>query len=112
MSQSSPRPPWLTDNGREACGTERHPCELYLDLNGIEHRRTRVRTPRTNGFVERFNGTVLDEFFRLALRDTFYDSVEAMQADLDAWLVHYNTERPHLELAPNSTGHLGITMEA
>lgn len=86
----------LTDNGREFCGTERHPYELYLDLNGIEHRRTRVRTPRTNGFVERFNGTVLDEFFRVAMRDTFYDSVEALQADLDAWLVHYNTERPHL----------------
>lgn len=58
--------------------------ELYLDINGIEHRRTRVRTPRTNGFVERFNSTVLDEFFRVTMRDTFYDSVEALQADLDA----------------------------
>lgn len=86
----------LTDNGREFCGTERHPYELYLDLNGIEHRRTKVRTPKTNGFVERFNGTVLEEFFRLKMRETFYDSVEAMQQDLDAWLVHYNTERPHL----------------
>ena len=27
---------------------------------------------------------------------TFYDTVEALQADLDAWLVHYNTQRPHL----------------
>lgn len=86
----------LTDNGREFCGTETHPYELYLELNGIEHRRTKVRTPRTNGFVERFNGTVLDEFFRVKMRETFYDSVEALQADLDAWLVHYNTERPHL----------------
>jgi len=110
----------LTDNGRvrpaartggaaaSLCGTERHPYELYLDLNGIEHRRTKVRTPRSeplsaigprtmaSGFVERFNGTVLEEFFRLKMRETFYDSVEAMQQDLDAWLVHYNTERPHL----------------
>lgn len=86
----------LTDNGREFCGTEKHPYELYLDLNGIEHRRTKVRTPRTNGFVERFNGTVLDEFFRVKMRENFYDSVEALQADLDAWLIHYNTERPHL----------------
>ena len=86
----------LTDNGREFCGTETHPYELYLDLNGIEHRRTKVRTPRTNGFVERFNGTVLDEFFRVKMRETFYDGVEALQADLDAWLHHYNTERPHL----------------
>ena len=76
----------LTDNGREFCGTERHPYELYLELNGIEHRRTRVRTPKTNGFVERFNGTVLDEFFRVKMRETFYESVEALQADLDAWL--------------------------
>jgi transposase InsO family protein len=86
----------LTDNGREYCGTENHPYELYLDLNGIEHRRTRVRSPKTNGFVERFNGTVLEEFFRPALRERFYESVEALQADLDAWLVHYNRERPHL----------------
>jgi transposase InsO family protein len=82
--------------GREFCGTERHPYELYLDLNGIEHRRTKVRTPRTNGFVERFNGTVLDEFFRVKMRETFYETVEALQSDLDAWLLHYNTERPHL----------------
>ena len=86
----------LTDNGREFCGTDAHPFELYLALAGIEHRKTRVRTPRTNGFVERFNGTVLDEFFRVKMRETFYASVEALQDDLDAWLVHYNTERPHL----------------
>jgi len=86
----------LTDNGREFCGAENHSYELYLDLNGIEHRRAKVRTPKTNGFVERFNGTVLDEFFRVKMRETFYASVEALQADLDAWLVHYNTERPHL----------------
>ena len=45
--------------------------------------------------MERFNGTVLDEFFRKAFREEFYDSVESLQKDLDAWLVHYNTERPH-----------------
>jgi transposase InsO family protein len=86
----------LTDNGREFCGTETHPYELYLDLNGIAHRRTKVRTPKTNGFVERYNGTVLDEYFRVKLRENLYDSVEALQADLDDWLVHDNTERPHL----------------
>ncbi|QFT29537.1 Integrase core domain protein [Labrenzia sp. THAF82] len=81
----------LTDNGREFCGTETHPYELYLDLNGIEHRRTKVKTPKTNGFVERFNGTVLDEFFRIKMRETFYESVEALQSDLDKWLTHYTT---------------------
>ncbi len=39
---------------------------------------------------------VLDEFFRGKMRETFYETVDALKADLDAWLVHYNTERPHL----------------
>ena len=86
----------LTDNGREFCGTERHPYELYLALNDIEHRKTKVRSPRTNGFVERFNGTVLEEFFRPVMHASCSTSVEALQADLDAWLHHYNHERPHL----------------
>lgn len=85
----------LTDNGREFCGTDTHPYELYLALNDIEHRRTRVRTPRTNGFVERFQRTVLEEFFVQTLRTNFYETVEALQADLDAWLRFYNIERPH-----------------
>lgn len=85
----------LTDNGREFCGTDTHPYELYLALNDIEHRRTRVRTPRTNGFVERFQRTVLEEFFVQTLRTTFYETVEALQADLDTWLRFYNIERPH-----------------
>jgi transposase InsO family protein len=85
----------ITDNGREFCGKDTHPYELYLELNDIEHRRTQVRRPQTNGFVERFNLTVLDEFFRITFRKKFYESVETLQEDLDAWLVHYNTERPH-----------------
>jgi len=85
----------LTDNGREFCGTESHPYELYLSLGDIEHRTTRVRSPRTNGFVERFNRTVLDEFFRPAFRRRFYASVAALQKDLDKWLHHDNHERPH-----------------
>lgn len=85
----------LTDNGREFCGTDNHPYELYLALNDIEHRRTKVRSPQTNGFVERFQRTVLEEFFVETLRTTFYETVAALQADLDAWLHFYNTERPH-----------------
>ena len=85
----------LTDNGREFCGTETHPYELYLALNDIEHRRTKLRKPQTNGFIERFNRTALDEFFRIAFRTTFYEAVEPLQADFDRWLVEYNTERPH-----------------
>lgn len=86
----------LTDNGREYCGRAMiHPYEIFLELNDIEHRRTKVATPRTNGFVERFNRTILDEFFREAFRKKFYASVDELQKDLDQWLHHYNHERTH-----------------
>lgn len=59
----------LTDNGREYCGRlTHHHYEIYLELNGIEHRKTRIATPKTNGFAERFNRTVKEEFFDIALR--------------------------------------------
>jgi hypothetical protein len=38
----------------------------------------------------------LEEFFRSSLRSRLYESVEPSLADLDAWLHHYNHERPHL----------------
>ncbi len=85
----------LTDNGTEFCGTPEHPYELYLALNEIEHRRTPVRRPQSNGFVERFNRTVNEEFFQRAWRQKLYTSLEELQADLDEWLRYYNYERPH-----------------
>ena len=44
----------LSDNGREFCGRkDRHPYELFLQLEEIEHRTTKVRRPWSNGFIER-----------------------------------------------------------
>jgi transposase InsO family protein len=86
----------LTDNGREYCGRPMiHPYQIFIEFNDIQHRKTKVATPRTNGFVERFNRTVLDEFFRETFRSKFYGSVEELQQDLDQWLQYYNYERPH-----------------
>jgi transposase InsO family protein len=45
-----------TDNGREFCGKPHsHTYELFLALEEIEHRTTKIRSPRPNGFVERMN---------------------------------------------------------
>jgi len=86
----------LSDNGREFCGRpDRHPYELFLQLEEIEHRTTRVKRPQSNGFVERLHRTLLDEHFRVMGRKKFYEAVEEMQRDLDAYLVTYNTKRPH-----------------
>lgn len=86
----------LSDNGREFCGRpDRHPYELFLQLEEIEHRTTRVKRPQSNGIVERLHRTLLDEHFRVEGRRTWFESVEEMQAVLDDYLVHYNTKRPH-----------------
>jgi len=49
-----------------------HPFELLLALEEIEHRTTKIRTPRTNGFGERMNRTLLDDCFRVTRRTTWY----------------------------------------
>src|SRR5215472_16302890 len=50
----------LTDRGTEYCGApERHEYELYLAVENIDHTRTKVKSPQTNGMVERFHRTVL-----------------------------------------------------
>jgi transposase InsO family protein len=86
----------LTDNGREYCGrADHHPFELFLQLEDIEHRKTKVRRPQSNGFVERLHRTLLDEHFRIKGREKFYESVDEMQKDLDKYLEFYNTKRTH-----------------
>jgi transposase InsO family protein len=72
-----------------------HPYELLLGLEGIEHRTTRVHTPRTNGFVERMSRTLLDECLRVAGRTTWYVEIDEIQSDLDAFIEHYNLRRSH-----------------
>ena len=86
----------LTDRGTEYCGNpERHEYELYLEVEDIDHTRTKTKSPQTNGICERFNRTVLDEFYRVAFRKKLYTSMEQIQEDLDAWLREYNEVRPH-----------------
>lgn len=86
----------LTDRGTEFCGRpESHDYELYLAVENIDHTRTKARSPQTNGICERFHKTVLDEFYRVAFRKRVYQTIEALQADLDAWMQEYNAVRSH-----------------
>jgi transposase InsO family protein len=86
----------LTDRGVEFCGNrEKHEYELYLDIEDIEHTKTKVRHPQTNGICERFHQTIQNEFYAIAFRKKIYNSLEEMQKDLEVWLEHYNKERPH-----------------
>lgn len=84
----------LTDRGTEFCGSpDKHPYQLYLQLNDIDHSKTKVRSPQSNGICERFHQTVLNEFYRVTFRKKIYSDIETLQRDLDEYMVEYNTER-------------------
>lgn len=86
----------LTDRGTEYCGNpERHEYELYLAVENIDHTRTKTRSPQTNGIVERFHKTLLNEFYRTAFRKRVYATIDELQNDLDAWMTEYNEHRSH-----------------
>ncbi len=86
----------LTDCGNEFCGRQdSHPYEVFLELNTIDHTRTKPAHPRTNGICERFHGTILNEFYRVAFRTKLYATLADLQVDLDEWLVTYNYQRTH-----------------
>lgn len=86
----------LTDRGTEYCGRpEAHDYQLYLALNDIEHTKTKVRHPQTNGICERFHKTILNEFYQVTFRKKIYLSIEELQTDLNDWLRYYNHDRTH-----------------
>ena len=92
----------LSDNGREFCGRpDRHPYELFLQLEEIDHRTTKVNRPQSNGIVKRFHRTLLDEHFRAEGRRTWFETIDEMQGALDTLLLTYNRKRPHQDRGMN-----------
>ncbi len=75
----------LTDCGSEYRGAFDQACAVY----GIRHTRTRPRHAWTNGFVERLQGTILTELWRVEFRRRFFTHLRALQAALDRYLDRY-----------------------
>ena len=96
MDQELPLLRVLTDRGTEYCGkVEHHDYQLYLAVNDIDHTKTKVRHPQTNGICERFHKTILQEFYQVTFRKKVYSNLEDLQEDLDVWIDYYNNERTH-----------------
>jgi len=89
----------LTDNGKVFTGRfGAKDTEVLFDRmcreNGIDHLLTAPRRPTTTGKIERFHRTMRQEF----LTGRMFEDLPAAQGELDAWVVSYNTERPHTAL--------------
>jgi transposase InsO family protein len=86
----------LTDRGTEYCGkVENHPFQLYLDLEDIDHTRTKAKSPQINRICERFHRTIQDEFYSIIFRKKVFTNIEDLQTELDQWIHWYNTERTY-----------------
>jgi transposase InsO family protein len=88
----------LTDNGKVFTARfGRGPGPVMFDKicndNGIKHLLTAPYSPTTTGKIERFHKTLRAEF--LTEHDGKHPTVEALQAAVDAWVIEYNTQRPH-----------------
>ena len=81
----------LTDRGSEYQGAFRAACGKAR----IRHTRIKPRHAFTNGFVERLQGTILREHWRVAFRRRYFTRIEQLQRSLDRFLHFYNWHRPH-----------------
>ena len=87
----------LTDNGAEfgsgvhASNKRTHPFERMLLELGIKHRYTQPYRPQTNGKIERFWRTVQEDL----LEDMVFSSLEALQGELEQYILYYNELRGH-----------------
>ena len=88
----------LTDNGKEFTThhkSKKHSFERLLKELNIKHRLTKIRHPWTNGSVERFQRTVLEEFYQVAFRKKIYTTIEELNDDLNQYINYYNYKRTH-----------------
>jgi transposase InsO family protein len=81
----------LTDRGSEFKAAFDATCAEL----GVRHTRTQPRHAWTNGFVERLQGTILHEHWRIQFRRQYFTGRAAMQRTLDAFMKFYNEQRPH-----------------
>ncbi len=96
-----------TDNGSEFAGVFK---EAIEELE-VTHLWSRPRSPKSNGFVERFNWTIQDEFLNYHIGEAGVDTSHFDQL-LSDWLVFYNTKRPHQGLAYKTPSqYLAVLME-
>lgn len=86
----------LSDNGKVFTGRLAHPpatvaFDRICQANGVRHILTAPYSPTTTGKIERLHKTIRKEL----LSGRTFATIEQAQAELDAWVGRYNSEREH-----------------
>jgi transposase InsO family protein len=93
----------LTDNGSEYIAQK---FGQLLDEYDIKHYRITKGKPLLNGYCERFQRTIYEEFYQVIFRKKFFNSLNDLNNELQKYLVYYNFKRLHFGL--NKKGALPI----
>ena len=83
-----------TNNGSEFKGYFDKAIE---ELENTRHVWSYPKSPKTNGYVERFNWTIQDEFINYEIDTATYD-IKRFDEKLEDWMMYYNQIRPHQSL--------------
>jgi transposase InsO family protein len=81
-----------SDNGSEFAGMFEKACAFL----GIQQVYSRIKQPKDNPDLERFNRTVQEEW--LLFSEVGLDEIKEANLDLTDWLIEYNFHRPHQSL--------------
>jgi len=83
-----------TDNGSEF---KEYFDQAIEQLQDVNHVWSYPKSPKTNGYVERFNWTIQDEFINYEIDAAAYD-IKIFDEKLHDWMIYYNQIRPHQSL--------------
>lgn len=92
------------DNGPEFISNR---LAQWADEHRIELRFIQPGKPTQNGLIERLNGTLRTECLNLH----WFESLEALNEDIQQWSVIYNTIRPHSSLEYKTPDELELEKE-
>jgi transposase InsO family protein len=88
----------LTDQGIEFYSARHKGSDSYFTTTvkwcGVGHTVTKKAHPWTNGYTERLNQTIWQEFYLSRLSRPF-NSISELQDELDKFMVEYNFKRMH-----------------
>jgi hypothetical protein len=101
----------VTDLGTEFCGiSESHPYEVFLNINDIEHIRSKSPSSDTLGKIEKLNHFIQESFYNVIMRSRGYPSLNDLQNDLDTFIHRYNT-KADIGMNPSETSPLAKFLE-
>ena len=85
------KPRIISDNGVQFISRD---FSAFIKQAGLQHIRTSIAYPQSNGKIERFHRSISEEH----IRKNSYINLEDAREQISKYIEHYNTKRLHSSL--------------